>query len=202
MLLQKIEREFGVANFHGIDVERAEGRARVAVDAVGLWTVVNVECPCMLQATEDEKLALDSALMHVANSEVMPTGLELFKVSVPSMRDVPWTEVIKLKRQSPASYLRRKLGEVMLGASRDVMSAKADLQRLEFEAMEEIVERFRPEFKTVLAETLWASISTPFPNPVNAFLHWREVTRELKKEDEFSWLYLLRDLRRISQNHA
>jgi hypothetical protein len=119
------------------------------------------------------------------------------------MRNVPWSEIIKLKRHGKVSLLRRKLGEVMLAVNRDVTAANADLQRLEREAMDEIVERFRPEFKTVLAETLWASIPTkPFPNPVNAFLHWRDVTRELKKEAEFSWAYLLRDLRRISQSSA
>jgi hypothetical protein len=200
MLLQKIESEFGVAKLDEMDVEHAEGRARVAVDAVGLWTVVNVEYPCMLQTTDDEKLALNSALMHVANSTSLPTGLELLKLSVPAMRNVPWQEVIKLKRHGKVSLLRRKLGEVMLATDRNVDAAKGELERLEHEAMEEIIERFRPEFKTVLAETLLASIPTkPFPNPVNAFLHWRDVTRELKKEDQFSWAYLLRDLRSVSK---
>jgi hypothetical protein len=199
-LLEKIELELGVAKLDDEYVEHAEGRARVAVDAVGLWTVVNMEYPCMLQTTDDEKLALDSALMHVANSASLPTGLELLKLSVPAMRNVPWREVVKLKSHGTVPSLRRKLGEVMLAANRDVAAASAELQRLENEAMEEIIERFRPEFKTVLAETLWASIPTaPFPNPVNAFLHWRDVRRELKKANEFSWTYLLRDIRRVSQ---
>lgn len=198
VLLKKIEAEWGL---DGLSDEHAEGRARVATDAVNLWQVINTDLPCMFQANDDEKLAMSAAAsFYSGNQSSAPDAFELFTLSVPEMTTVPWYEVIRLKRAGKFDQLRNRLKEISQSSSNDLNAARSELIKHEQIATEEILEKYRPNVKKVVAESLWANIpNIPFLNPVGAYFGARDIKLERDKASSLGWFYLLRDIRKLPE---
>lgn len=198
-LLKKIETEWGL---DGLSDEHAEGRARVATDAVSLWQVVNTDLPCMFQANDDEKLAMSAAASFYSdNQSPVPDPFELFSLSVPEMTTVPWQEVIRLKRVGKFDQFREQLKKISQSSNGGIKVARAELLKHEQRATEEIIEKYRPNVKKVVAESLWANIpNIPFLNPVGVYFGARDVKIEKDKASSLNWFYLLRDIRKLPEN--
>lgn len=195
-LLKKIETEW---DLDGLADEHAEGRARAATDAVSLWQLINKDLPCMLQVNEDEKLAMSAAAsFYSSNQSSTPDAFELFSLSVPEMTAVPWNEIIGLKRKGNFDQLRKRLKEVTQSSSGGINAARSELIKHEQRATEEIIEKYRPNVKKVVAESLWANIpNIPFLNPVGAYFGARDIKQERDKASNLNWFYLLRDIRKL-----
>jgi hypothetical protein len=195
-LLQSIEAEHGVAHFeNGYDVEYAEGRARVAVDAVQLWERVNAEVSCMLQANKDEKLAMTAAQQFSSNMSQSPTPFSLFEIAIPSLSTVSWQEIVGLRRDGGLDTLRRKIGDAVQQASTDLYAAKKLFDELEKNAIDNIVEKGRPKVKTVAIESILANIPGMVVNPFSIFFGVRDTLSAAKKRKDLGWFYLLRDIK-------
>lgn len=197
-LLKKIEAEWCL---DGLADEHAEGRARVATDAISLWQVINKDVPCMLQANDDEKLAMSAAASFYSHDQSSkPEAFELFSLSVPEMTNVPWSEVIALKRKGNFDQLRNRLREVFQSSNGDMNAAYSELNKHEQRATEEILEKYRPNVKKVVAESLWANIpNIPFLNPIGAYFAARDIKQERDKASNLNWFYLLRDVRNLPE---
>lgn len=89
-LLRRIETEHDVFRFEGIEVELAEGRARIAVDTIRLWEFVNYELSCILHASEDEKAAMHAAQSFINAPAEVPDAFRLFEFRIPSLTTVSW----------------------------------------------------------------------------------------------------------------
>lgn len=199
VLLKKIEKEWGL---DGRVDEHAEGRARIATGAVNLWQMINTDLPCMLQANDDEKLAMSAAAsFYSSNQSTKPDIYELFSLSVPEMTAVSWGDVIRLKREGKFDQLRAKLKEISQSVNGDISEARSELIRQEQRATEEILEKYRPNVKKVVAESLWANIpNIPFLNPVGAYFGVRDIKLEIDKASSLNWFYLLRDIRKLPED--
>jgi hypothetical protein len=195
-LLAYIEKEKGVARFDGYDIEQAEGRARVAVDAVRLWDRVNRALPCILQAGTDEKLALQAAQAFGRSDVGITSEFGLFSVLVPSLEHVPWNSVVELKKSGSFSSLRRKIADVFKDAHGNFAQAQISFQRLEQETMSDIIERYRPRFATVALEALFSNLPGLPVNPFGLYTGAKSTLTEWQKRRNLSWFYVLRDLRR------
>lgn len=197
ILLKHIKNERGP--LEGIVVEHAEGRARVAVDAVSMWKSVNEEVSCMLQSTSDEKLAMSAASIFGAPPNSPKEAYKLFELSVPSLTCISWKEIIKLKRQGNFARLRNELERITSSSTGNLDHAQRLLAEAETKATEEIIDRFRPNVRVVIAEALWSNIpNIPFLNPVGAYFSGKNVRNEFTKAKGFEWYYLLRDIKNLS----
>lgn len=200
VLLEHIQSEWGFKDSDGAAIEHAEGRARVATDAIILWETVQQELPCIMEANNDEKLAMASANIFNTKEKDSVNPFKLFETSVPNMGDVSWSEIIEIKAQGNFDSLRNKLKEIIMITPNDLSSAQKELEKLEHEATEEIIEKYRPNIKKVAIESLMSNIpNIPFINPVSAFFGIRDTIKEKKKATEKSWFYLLRDVRNIGK---
>lgn len=198
MLLAHIQRDWGIKEFDGADVEHAEGRARVAINAVSLWEHIQQETECMMEASFDERLAMVSASMFNSNSEKAIEPFTLFETSVPNLSSVPWSEVIDLKRKGHFDRLRVKLKEIVSVSKNDLATARQELSHLEIQATEEIIEKYRPNVRKVALESAAANIPcVPILNPISAFFGVRDTIKEKRKFNDLAWLYLLRDVRNL-----
>lgn len=197
-LLTHIQTEWGFEDSDGAAVEHAEGRARVATDAVSLWEAVQQEMPCVMEANYDEKLAMASANMFNIKEKEPVEPFKLFETSVPSLASVSWSEIVKLKVQGNFDSLRNKLKEIVLLTPDDLSAAQNELEKLEQKAIEGIIEKYRPNIKKISIESLLSNIpGIPFINPAGAIFGIRDTIEEKKKASELSWYYLLRDVRNI-----
>lgn len=195
-LLQHIAREHGVQRFEdGYDIEQAEGRARVATDAVLLWERVNNELPCMLQTNGDEKLAMLSAQEFSSGGTVSATPACLFNAEVPSLEKVSWKHVVDFRRNGHIKSLRDKIGQCFEYANCDIDQARALFSKAESEAIEAIVEGEKPHTRRVAIESILANIPGLPINPFSLFFGLRDTAKSFKKSKEHGWLYLLRDIR-------
>ncbi|WAE62309.1 hypothetical protein OUY36_01665 [Stutzerimonas sp. R40042] len=193
-LLRKISREWGGIPDDG--VEHAEGRARVAVDAIKLWKDVSHEIPCILQANDDEKAAMKAVCLFEAPPSSNVSSFKLFEASVPSLKSVPWSEIVAIKRKGNYDKLRRAMTEVLASSGANLAVAQEKLYQAEAKASEEIIERYRPSVKSVIAEALWSNIpNIPFVNPVGVYFGVRNVAKEREKAKNYDWYYMLRDVR-------
>lgn len=199
-LLGRIAAEHGVEKFEGHEIELAEGRARVAVDAVRLWSRVNRVAPCMLQAGQDEKAAM--AAVQQFEAKVQPLApATLFEMAVPSLRAVPWKTVLKLRGEKSLGSLRQKMADAVEKAGTNVDDAKKALSGLEQEAMEAIVGAVRPRPRKVGVEAILANVpGLPVMfNPASVYFGVRDTVKAARMERDFGWLYLLRDIRAATQ---
>jgi hypothetical protein len=194
-LLAQIASEYGVEQFTGLDVEQAEGRARVAVDAVRLWDHVNHEFPCMLQANPDEKLAMTSAQRFAAQAEQAPTPVRLFELAIPSLSSVPWHRIIEFRRNHSLGTLRLTIAKAVERAGESVDDAKQAFDEVEKGVMNDIVESARPKVKKVAVEALLANIPGLPVNPASVYFGLRDSVSVAKRDKNLGWLYLLRDIR-------
>lgn len=193
-LLRKIGREWGGIPDDG--VEYAEGRARVAVDAVTMWRDVNQEISCSLQASDDERAAMKAVCLFNAppKSKFMP--YKLFEASVPSLKQVPWSEIVRIKKRGNFDNFRSSMRKMVSDCGGDLEYALKRLKSEEEIAFCEIIERYRPAVKPVLAEALWSNVpNIPFVNPVGVYFGWKNVIAEREKAKRFDWCYILRDVR-------
>lgn len=198
MLLAHIQRDWGIEEFDGADVEHAEGRARVAIDSVSYWELIQQEVNCMMEASFDERLAMVSASMFHSKSEKVVEPFKLFETSVPSLSSVPWAEIISLKSKGNFDKLRDKLTEIVSISESDLSSAQKALKNLETQATEEIIEKYRPNVRKVALESAAANIPCiPILNPISAFFGVRDTIEEKRKFNELTWIYLLRDVRNL-----
>jgi len=200
-LLHAIEAECGVPKLNdGYAIEQAEGRARVAVKAVELWERINAEVECMLQAGDDEKLAMMAARQFSAASDEAPTPFSLFSVVVPSLSAVPWQQVVRLRRQTGFSSLREKIAEGVRLAGTDLQSAKQFFDKLEEETVNRVIEMGRPKVLKVAIESIIANLPGLAINPYGVYVGIRDTVSAIRKRKDFSWLYLLRDVRSAAQH--
>lgn len=199
-LLRKIKRERGT--IEDIGVEHAEGRARVAVDAVSLWRDVNLEVPCMLQANNDEKSAMEAVCLFNAPPTTNIVPYKLFEISIPSLEHVPWSEIVRIKRQGNFGSMRESLHRIVESSNEDLELARKLLADAEKIATSEIIDRYRPNIKSALAEALWSNIpNIPFVNPIGVYFGAKNVHAENRKKQTFDWYYLLRDIRTAANMH-
>lgn len=200
VLLENIQCEWGFKDSDGAAIEHAEGRARVATDAISLWEAVQQELPCMMEANNDEKLAMASANIFNTKEKDSVNPFKLFETSVPNLAGVSWSEIIEIKAQGNFDSLQNKIKEIVMITPNDLSAAQKELEELEHKATEEIIEKYRPNIKKVAIESLLSNIpNIPFINPVSAFFGIRDTIEEKKKETEKSWYYLLRDIRNIGK---
>ena len=200
-LLQHIANEHGVTRFEdGYDIEQAEGRARVAVDAVLLWERVNMELPCMLQTNGDEKLAMLSAQQFSAGEDLAPTPFVLFDTEIPSLEKVTWKKIIEFRRNGSLKSLREKFGKSFDSAGGNLTQAKELFNQSEREAINSIIDDARPNTKRVAVESILANIPGFQFNPFSVFFGLRDTAKSIKKEHDHGWLYLLRDIRKSTHN--
>jgi len=181
-LLEHIQREWGFKETDGTAIEHAEGRARVAIDAIILWEIVQHEVQCIMEANNDEKLAMASANIFNTKEKDSVNPFILFKTSVPDMGNIPWSEIIEIKAQGNFDSLRNKLNEIIMITPNDLPAAQKELERLEYQATEEIIEKYRPNIKKVAMESLMSNIpNIPFINPIGVFFAIRDTIEEKKK---------------------
>jgi hypothetical protein len=173
-LLRFIEAERGVPDL-GWDIESAEGRARVAVDAVLLWQRVNGELPCMLQAREDEKVAMAAVQEFQSKGSEPVSPVRLLELAIPSLTEVSWDEVLKLRDSRNVSLLRDKIKEAIDQAGTDLDRAKKILDDFERDAVESIVELGRPNVKKVAIESVLSNIPGALVNPYSVFAGARDA---------------------------
>lgn len=195
-LLEAFERERGVRRLDGIEIEYAEGRARAATDIVLLWQEVNSVVPCTLQCTSDERLAIDAMTRFTALPDTEPAKV-LFQSTIPSLRHLPWSEVVRLRSTGLFDVLREKMRSLTLAAEGDLDEAKRKLAHAEAEAVEEIVNRARPKIGSSLFEGIAGNIPLPLPipNPISIYSAIKTVIAQNRQDRDFGWLYMLRDLR-------
>ena len=198
ILLAHIKRDWKLDEFSGGDVEHAEGRARVAINTVGLWECIQQEVECMLEASYDERVAMSAARIFNSSLQSQVEPFSLFEASIPSLSSVPWAEIINIKKSGRFEKLRSKLSEVASTPNIDKISAQAELAVLEAKAAEDIIERYRPKLKKVAIESMLANIpGIPGINPFGAFFGIRDTYNEAKKRKDLSWFYTLRDVRNL-----
>lgn len=196
VLLAQIRKEWGNEDFN---VEHAEGRARVAIDTVSQWEYIQQETRCILEANLDEQLAMTSANMFNAKSQEAIEPFSLFQANVPNLSSVSWAEIINIKKAGNFDKLRDKLGEIISVSPSSLSLAQDELGKIETKAMEEIIEKYRPNISKVAIESAVANIpGIPFFNPASAFFGLRDTYNEKKKFNELSWFYLLRDVRSLT----
>lgn len=198
-LLEKIAQEHGVIRFDdGYDVEQAEGRARIAVDAVTLWEGVNTELPCMLQANQDEKAAMTAAKQFTLGASIQDASFSLFEIAIPSLLDVTWKEVVQLRKNGSLKSLRDKIAQSVACAGADLETAKSLFDRSEQEAIDAMLESARPRVKRVAIESILANLPGMVVNPFSLFFGIRDTATAHKKNQENGWLYLLRDIKKTA----
>lgn len=194
-LLRKIEAEHGVARFEdGFDIMQAEGRAGAAINAIAVWREVSEQLPCVLQARRDEQDAM--AVMNAfGRTDPPPTPFTLFQATIPSLAHLPWKEVATLKANGTFETLRSKLEGFYAVRAGDLTRALADLKAAEERATDEILNLSRPRPGKALVEGILSNIPFPGPNPLSIIISLKGFMAEAKKEEQFEWLYMLRDLR-------
>jgi hypothetical protein len=198
-LLEKIAQEHGVSRFNdGYDVEQAEGRARIAVDAVTLWEGVNAELPCMLQANQDEKAAMTAAKQFLSGQSIQDASFSLFEIAIPSLLDVTWNEVVQFRKNGSLKSLRDKIAQSVASAGADLEAAKSLFDRSEQEAIDAMLESARPRVKRVAIESILANLPGMAVNPFSLFFGIRDTAAAHKKNQENGWLYLLRDIKKTA----
>tara|TARA_R110000850_G_scaffold277143_1_gene423522 strand:+ start:10265 stop:11224 length:960 start_codon:yes stop_codon:yes gene_type:complete len=198
-LLGLIAQEHGVTKFDdGYDVEHAEGRARVAVDAVVLWEGVNAELPCMFQANQDEKSAMTAAKQFISGSSIQNAPFSLFEVAIPSLRDVTWSDVVQFRMNGSLKSLRDKIAQSVASAGADLEAAKSLFDSSEQEAIDAMVEIGRPKVKRVAIESILANLPGMVVNPFSLFFGIRDIAATYKRNQENGWLYLLRDIKKVA----
>lgn len=195
VLLAHIQHDWKIEKVRGIDVEQMEGRARVAIDAVNLWEYVQQEVDCIMEANNDEKLAMTSAREFNLKEKSSIDPFKIFEMSVPNLSKVPWSEIIKLKINGDIDGLRNKFKESCILAPHELDLAQKQFKTLEKEAFENIIDKFRPSTKKVTIETLLANIPGLPLNPASVFFGVRDIISEKNKTDELSWYYFLRDIK-------
>lgn len=196
-LLDLIAEELGVKQFEdGYDIQQAEGRARVAVDAVKLWEGVNAEIPCMLQASPDERAAMEAARSFGSPSVITDTSLTLLELALPSLRDVPWSEVVRFSQNRSIRSLRQNISRCAEESGSDIDKARQSFCNLEAEVIDSIIDGSRPRTKRVAFEAVLANIPGLPVNPFSLFLGARDTKHEHQRQRESGWFYLLRDIRR------
>lgn len=177
-----------------------EGTARVAVNAIKLWEMVNCEITCTLQAGNYEKIAIEAALSFDKKSENKNEAIRLFELSVPSLTTVPWSKIIKLRKNNNILSLRNKLKSITESIPGDLKSAKEELNLLEKQAMNDIFEEYRPDVKKVAIETLIGNIPIAPINPASVFFGGKNIICEWNNKNKYDWFYLLRDIRNVANN--
>lgn len=198
-LLEKIAQEHGVSRFDdGYDVGQAEGRARVAVDAVTLWEGVNSELPCMLQANRDEKAAMTAARQFLSGSSTQNASFSLFEIAIPSLLDVTWNEVVQFRKNGNLKSLRDKIAQSVASAGADLEAARSLFGRSEQEAIDAMLESARPRVKRVAIESILANLPGMAVNPFSLFFGIRDTASAHRKNQENGWLYLLRDIKKTA----
>lgn len=196
-LLQQIANEHGLERFEdGHDIQQAEGRAGVAVDAVLLWERVNSELPCMLQTNGDEKLAMISAQQFSAGKEITPSPFVLFNTEIPSLASVTWEQIIQFRKNGSLKSLRDKFSKSFESAGSNLDQAKMFFDQSEQDAINSIVDNARPKTIRVAVESILANIPGLAVNPFSVFFGLRDTVKSAKNTNEHGWLYLLRDIRK------
>lgn len=196
-LLEHIASEHGVQHFEdGYDIEQAEGRARVATDAVLLWERVNNELPCMLQTNGDEKIAMLSAQQFSSGMTITSTPFCLFSAEVPSLDNVSWEQVVHLRKNGHLKSLRDKIGQSFNNANGNLDKARVLFDKSESEAIESIIEGEKPNTKRVAIESILSNIPGLPINPFSLFFGLRDTAKSYTKSNDHGWLYLLRDIRK------
>lgn len=202
-MLELIANEHGVSRFYdGYDIQQAEGRARIAVDAVTLWEGVNTELPCMLQASGDEQAAMVAARQFTSEAAVQEATLRLFEVAVPSLRDVTWRETVAFRKSGSLKSLRHTLSSSIEQSGADIEKASALLQRSEQEMLEAMLEVSRPRLKRVAFEAILSNIPGLAVNPFSLFFGARDTAHHYKRQKDAAWFYLLRDIRAAATRAA
>lgn len=200
-LLEYIMKEAGIQAPDGYGMQQIEGRARVAVDAVKLWSYVNTELPCIMQAGNDEKIAISSSHKFNRETSVKIEPFKVLEMSIPSLRKVSWKNIIKLKKEGNFELLRKKISEVSVSCKGDYGNATIALSRCEENTMSEIIERYRPNVKKVAIESTISNIPCiPIINPAGVYLGLKAVKEEYEKASELNWFYLLRDIKQLADN--
>lgn len=191
-----------IANAHGLkkfedeyEIQQAEGRARVAIDAVSLWERVNSELPCMLQTNGDEKIAMLSAQQYADSSPNPASPLSIFSAEIPSLRNVTWEQIVQFRKNGNLKSLREKFATSFELGAGDLEKSRFIFDQSERDAIESIVVGGRPNFKKVAIEAILANIPGFTFNPFSVFFGFRDTTKAYKKNVEHGWLYLLRDVR-------
>lgn len=186
VLLAKIAEEHGLPNFvNGYDIEQAEGRARAAVDAVELWERLNVEMPCMLQANSDERTAMVAAHQFGAIAQADDTPVRLLEATIPSLRNVSWSAVVKLRKNSAFDSLRRQISTAAESAGGDFEKAKRSFSTLAVETTELVLDGARPRPKRVAFEAFLANLPGFTFNPFSLFLGARDAIRHREAQLKF-----------------
>lgn len=195
-LLSKIASEHGVERFtDGHDIQQAEGRARVAVNAVRLWNQINRELPCMLQANPDEKLAMTAVQEFAATSPAPLEPFRLFEIESPSLTNVSWSKIVEFRRSGSLAMLRGKMAEAVERAGTNIEDARHSFDELESNLIDEIVDAARPQPKKVAIEALLANIPGLPVNPASVYFGIRDSASAVNRNSQHGWLYLLRDIR-------
>lgn len=194
VLLAHIQRDWQIEKVEGIDVEQMEGRARVAIDAVNLWEYVQQEVNCLMEANNDEKLAMTSARQFKSEEKSSIEPIKIFEMNVPNLNQVPWSDIIQLKIKGDIDGLKNKFKESCTVSPNEIDLAQKHFKSLEKDAFENIIEKFRPSTKKVTIESILANIPGLPLNPASAFFGVRDIIAERKKADELSWYYSLRDI--------
>jgi len=197
-LLRNIEQEKGVEQFEGIDIEYAEGRARVSVDIVELWSLINSTRSTTLLASRDEELALSSACSFSHKESQKTSGIELLVANVPSLTNVTWKKIISLKSRGTFKPLKFKIEELHQKGNIDKNISQNLLSLDENSVIEELIEEYRPK----IIKTSIKNISSNIPglpiNPVGVYYGLKEIWEESKKAEDLAWFYALRDLRKLT----
>ena len=82
---------------------------------------VNQELECMLQDNEDEKLAM-RAIGDFDQPKNRPPleAFQLFEVSIPSLANTPWKDVVRIRRQGRFDSLRDRLVRILQSVTSDL----------------------------------------------------------------------------------
>lgn len=196
-IIKNLENEYGMDDE---DYMYYEGTAASAIDNIKLWKMVNLEIPCILQADKYEKIAMEFLLFDKEDGNRNET-FRLFEISIPSLVTVPWSKIVELRKNNDFSALRDKLEKIMRFTSGNLEDARKELNILENQAMENILDEFKPDIKNVALEIAVANIPISPVNPASIFLSGRDLIHEVIKKNKYDWFYLLRNIRKSVNNH-
>jgi len=194
-LLKRIEGEHGVVSFEdGYAIEQAEGRARVAVDAVSLWREVANQLPCVLNATPDEEVAIKVFRESHVDTGPLPPG-EVLSGSLPNLSLLDWSTILQIKRSDGLAALKKKAKEAIAVSGENLQRARREFEDAERDVYEDIIDRSRPRPGRALIEGVLGNIPMGLLNPFSIAFSWRGFSQQVAAEENYAWVYMLRDIR-------
>lgn len=197
-LLKHFERMAGVDHIEdGYAVEQVEGSAKVAVDAVRLWALINDRISCTMACSENEHLAVTSMMTFAARNtpKLVETDLvsNVAKLMLPDVSKLGWNEIIAIKKHGEFSTLKSKIEELYEVNCDYVATAQAladEARRL----TRHIAIKAKPKPIRALFDLVATNLPMGPVNPYAIFTGYKKFLNDCQEASEHKWIYTFLDL--------